>query len=401
MRFALLALVASCYHPSVATDVPCSDMGTCPSGQVCDGTTCVTMIDAGTVVDACAGSGCPCARDKDCTSDACSESAAMCLDEAEVLYVSPTGAGSACTRDAPCPTISAAVAVLDATHDAIKVADGTYSDAIGLDGATVLISGEGNTPFGAVISTSASSNGPMGHLLAVNDSMVTIEGLTFTGASQTAIHAQDCELTLFRTLVSNDAIGGVDEQDCAVAITQSQLTGATGGEAAIRATDGKVTVTRTMIDHNACDGVRVQSGASFDIENTFIVANTGTGFQQADDEPETAIFEFDTVADNNATNTTGGLACDSAVAVDSSIVANNGIDSSGACTFTYSLFGDVPQLGAGNIAGDPGFVSATDYHLGAGSPAIDAADPDATLDIDYDGDTRPHGAGRDIGADEH
>jgi hypothetical protein len=59
--------------------------------------------------------------------------------------------------------------------------------------------------------------------------------------------------------------------------------------------------------------------------------------------------------------------------------------------------------GANNLMNvDPRFVNAAagDFHLVAGSPAIDAADPAATEASDYDGTTRPQGAGRDIGAFE-
>jgi hypothetical protein len=52
---------------------------------------------------------------------------------------------------------------------------------------------------------------------------------------------------------------------------------------------------------------------------------------------------------------------------------------------------------------DPKFVNAAggDFHLMAGSPAIDAADPAVTQTLDFDGVARPQGAGRDMGAFEH
>jgi hypothetical protein len=40
------------------------------------------------------------------------------------------------------------------------------------------------------------------------------------------------------------------------------------------------------------------------------------------------------------------------------------------------------------------------YHLNAASPMKDQANPAATLANDFDGDSRPQGTARDIGADE-
>jgi hypothetical protein len=76
------------------------------------------------------------------------------------------------------------------------------------------------------------------------------------------------------------------------------------------------------------------------------------------------------------------------------------------CTHHYDLV--TPQAstlnGGQNLLGlDPKFVNPTgnDFHLMTGSPAIDAADPAATLSTDYDGVARPQGAGRDLGAFEY
>jgi hypothetical protein len=59
--------------------------------------------------------------------------------------------------------------------------------------------------------------------------------------------------------------------------------------------------------------------------------------------------------------------------------------------------------GADHVEGDPLFVdaAAADFHLQASSPAIDSGTPAEAPAVDFDGNTRPQGAGFDIGAFEH
>ena len=63
--------------------------------------------------------------------------------------------------------------------------------------------------------------------------------------------------------------------------------------------------------------------------------------------------------------------------------------------------------GAGNVMGGAAFRDTSDtrsplfYRIGSMSAAVDKANPASTMNVDLDGDARPAGAGRDIGADEY
>ena len=60
------------------------------------------------------------------------------------------------------------------------------------------------------------------------------------------------------------------------------------------------------------------------------------------------------------------------------------------------------QAGTGNLSTEPEFEDPNqlDYHLTSDSAGIDSADPAGLVANDFDDDSRPQGAGYDIGADE-
>jgi hypothetical protein len=86
------------------------------------------------------------------------------------------------------------------------------------------------------------------------------------------------------------------------------------------------------------------------------------------------------------------------------VVSSGGkqIGGSSNCSVAYSNVGPDAVAGTGVINSDPLFVNpaTANFHLMPSSPAKDMADPGATLDTDIDGDARPQGAARDMGADE-
>jgi hypothetical protein len=130
-------------------------------------------------------------------------------------------------------------------------------------------------------------------------------------------------------------------------------------------------------------------------------------------------FKYNTVAFNGSgtttvmnTDLTGGVNCQQAATLQSSIIYNNthhplgGSQFAGTCTLSAVATGQDSIGGGGQIPSPAAFVSNStpDVHLSAAS-AVNAAccidKGTATgVSIDYDGETRPKGGGNDVGADE-
>jgi hypothetical protein len=131
-------------------------------------------------------------------------------------------------------------------------------------------------------------------------------------------------------------------------------------------------------------------------------------------DPAPGRLRHTTIADNAGSGQGVFLAPDTLLVFENTIIAGHSVGlvaSAGSeATLEATLWYENQALTAGegtiltgtiNVYEDPAFVDplAGDYHLGPGSAAIDAG-VDAGVDDDIDGDSRPQGAGYDLGADE-
>ncbi len=329
-----------------------------------------------------------CGKHADCASAVCLADGS-CGSEASIAYVAPNGTGTACSKAAPCGTMVAAVMTGKAI---IKVATGLVksSQPTLIDGRAVTIFAE----EGAKIDRDT-EDGPVLRVQGRSD--VKIYDLEITGASGNGANGIDL-----------DASGAPK-----LALMRVKLTGNQG--LGLLAQGGEVTLSQSTISGNIGGGISV-SNATFDITNNFIYRNgnsTGTtigGVNFAVAAAASNRFEFNTVVDNEiATSTTssGGVLCDiTGFAASNNIIARNFVNrvsaaananTLGQCTHPSSkVVADLGELKF--LAPD---MPPFNYHLAVGSSAIDQATTASPVVIDADGDPRPQGAQKDLGADEY
>lgn len=195
--------------------------------------------------------------------------------------------------------------------------------------------------------------------------------------------------------VSNNAGEGVFATACSVELLRSTFNNNYSGASLI---NGSINVERSVFSMNSVDGLYAGGVGDCFVSNSFMVRNqVGATISVCDNSTR---FEFNTIVDNAQ-----GIACYSPasnpkkVAPSNNIIARNQTNipdtGVGPCLYPGSLI-------ASNVA-TLNFKSPDaapyDYHLNVGSVAIDAAAVSGLL-VDFDGEQRPQGAARDVGADE-
>lgn len=350
-----------------------------------------------------------CAADSECESQSCLADGA-CAVVGSVLYAAPDGdATSRCEPLARC-TLVRAIDRVDSLRTTIQLDAGRYDlDATLTLTANVLITGRG-----AVIARNALGTGPT---LAIADgTTVGLDHVTITGGdgdtTGSGIACTAAELTGRAISVEDNAAAGIHSEGCEVTLARARITDNQG--AGIAVAGGGAFVARSLIAGNQRGGVAVAT-ARFALRNNFVVRNGdpmsafgGVLISQITTRA-THVLEFNTVAHNQTTvGSVPGVICSvvtTPLTFGNNIVYGNATGTQvegGNCLWTYSDIGPVPADGTTNLNSDPQFIAPAqnNFHLQVASPLRDAADPAAVLADDIDGDARPQGSARDVGADE-
>jgi hypothetical protein len=324
-----------------------------------------------------------------------------------------------CTRESPCGTLNDGV---NANKPTVKVAAGIVAGI-----STTIIDGKALTILGDPGAKLSRIN--EGVLLDIRDdgADVKIFDLEITGATGAGNPAISIpvggapRLTLTRVTVDGNQGTGISIFAGTLTMLQSTVNTNTGFGVSV--TSAAFTMSRSVVSLNTAGGI-VISGSQFDISNCLIVENGGAtsplggiDISKIGIGTPTGIHRlaFTTIAynlgpPNVALNT--GVNCTTIgtlLTFDSNIIYGNAVNGGGQqlggstmCAASYSDVGPDAATGTGNINMPPMFANAAqgDFHLASSSPAKDVADPGATLLDDIDGDTRPQGPRRDMGADE-
>ena len=264
-------------------------------------------------------------------------------------------------------------------------ASGTTDASLRFDATSQIIIGDDDGTSTMI------SSGPNSYLLYVTrNSSVEVDKFTFTG--------NPGNQALIQLLVSIP--GGGDSSKVTLRRVYVQASPAQ----AIYTTGGELVLDRSEVARNA-DGLQL-SQTKFTIVNSIIAAN-GSSLTH-----DPIIFNdcngnvyFSTIFANSAQNdgVHSGVSCLGNIVFDSVLLqenVGNQFDGTG-CTFKYSSLWPITSVppGVGNLTGNA-LVDNNTFHLMPTSPVRDMANPASNLDVDFDGDSRPQGNARDIGADE-
>jgi hypothetical protein len=341
--------------------------------------------------------------------------------------------GSQVTRSSP-----GTILVVSTDQADVHISDLRITGGMGAKGDIAVSVSGGSTPKLALLRVQVDNNVGIG--ISVTAGTLTVTQSTITGNGVQGIWAMNSTLTATQCTISNNSAQGILAMNSTLTATQNTITGnsaegisatnstltatqctiSSNSAIGISTMDTALNVSRSTVSGNAGGGISITSG-SFDITNNFITSNgastTFGGVIINMTNVGTQRFEFNTVTDNNALagKATGVFCAGTAtpIILSNNIVFDNVTGSNRTqigglnCNWTYSNIGDSNSTNTttdpqGNKDTDPLFtdIVGNNYHLKSGSPVRDAADPAATLNVDFDGDTRPQGNRSDMGADE-
>jgi uncharacterized repeat protein (TIGR01451 family) len=366
----------------------------------------------------------------------------------DVRYVAPSGddAGNDCAdRFHPCASIAHAVTEA-ATDDEIRVAAGTYV-SLTLNKRVTLRGGFTTDNWlepDPVLNVTTIDAQNAGRPLYVGSGIVAqVSGFHLTGGYVTdvgqphgggvlnlgSLTLTDCWIHDNQAMASGSLGGGVSTRAGTLTIRDSYIysnVAATGGGGLSIQVGSTAGIYDTEIYDNAANstssgggGVEVRT-SNVTLENGLIYSNTteGQGGGLVLDVNSTVSLHNNTLYGNDAAFFGGGAYVYSATLhVQNSIVATNTASSAGGffgsgdyvLDVTHTDFYDnQPDDGAttgtnNRTDQDPQFVDAPsgDFHLSAGSPAIEGGTAVDAPGADFEGNGRPFGSGIDRGADEY
>ena len=382
-----------------ATDGPvvaCTTDDEC-APQVCDVAGTQTCVECtADKAAACTGTSPICGDDLACRgcsahtecpdSNACLPDGS-CAAPDDVAYVAAGQAGN-CDKATPCGTLTEGVAK---GRPFVK-ASGAINDA-----TTVVISRAVTVLADSATSVNVTADNVPVLSVATSNADVAIYDLTVTGGTMNAGKGIDLpnggtpKLALTRVKVDSNQGGGISSSGGSLTVSQSTLSGNQGG------------------------GISVTGNTTFDITNNFIFRNGDQdngafgGVNLGVAVAAGSRLEFNTIVDNRAAagaTRAGGTICDIAgfVAANNLIARNtvagnaNAVNSQtlGVCSYPTSKI----QSDLAGLLFEESETSPFDYHVQAGSSVIDQATTSSAVLVDVDGDGRPAGAQKDIGADE-
>lgn len=373
-----------CTLPGMAVCDVMSSM-TCVQCTTSEPAACTGMTPVCGVDDACHG----CTAHAQCGSGACLPGGS-CGDDTSVAYVDQAGSDNPmCTKAMPCNVVTKALA----TNRPFVKFTGMIDEAVTVERGRVVTF---LADPGALL-----THGSGGAILTVrdDDTSLTVYDLAISNAPNSAsgfglvIQAGGApSVSLVHVTLDNNPGGGVSAAGGSLTVSQSTISNNQGG--GISASGGGVTfdITNTLIFRNGDDSTSMFGGLNIGI--------TTAGSNR---------LAFNTIVDNQAVIGSGGIACGlTAFMAPNNIIARNSLAgntgsasaqvTAGGCGYpTSKIQPDVNGLAFVH----PDVPGPFSYKLMAGSTAIDQATTPVAVDVDNEGDTRPQGAQKDIGADEY